>query len=218
MAFPFRIFLRSWVFLFGSFSFVAFPFLSAFRPQSGDPPVASGGFLVSFPFGRESKLTLPFPGAFLAFSHGLPFSRALRSLSRPLRSLVFVFESSSKGRRSRRPGFCRVCPCFLNKTQQRRSLFFLFPSSSFLFPSSSFPFPSSSFASFPFRVLFERLFPFAFPFPFPLPFPFPFSFPFRVIFVHHFSFSRPLRSLRVLFPSSSEGRRSRGSGFCSNVS
>ena len=127
-----------------------FPFSSALR--------AFFYLFVSFPFPVPF---VPFRFLFVSFRS---FSRPLCSLSRPLRSLVFLFESSSKGRRSRRPGFCRVCQCFVNKTQQRRfRLHFSFsfavfpvPSSSFLFPSSLFPFPRSSFASFPFRVLFEK--------------------------------------------------------------
>ena len=88
--------------------------------------------------------TAPFPTAFFVFVRCFTFSpplrsfsRPLRSLSRRLRSLVFLSESSSKGRRSRRPGFCRVCQCFVNKTQQRRfRLHFSFSFAVFLFPDS----------------------------------------------------------------------------------
>ena len=188
-----------------------FPFIFPYRLLFGEPRVFSAPlsetrrsrperFLVSFPFEAASNLTPAFPGCVSRVSsRRLPsrfplssfrvlfapsfrslfpfpvpvlfvpfcflfvsfrsFSRPLCSLSRPLCSLVFLFESSSKGRRSRRPGFCRVCQCFVNKTQQRR-----------------------------FRLHFS------------------FSFavcPFPVLFVRYVSFSRPLRSLLFLFPSSS---------------
>ena len=79
-------------------------------------------------------LFVPFCFLFVSFRSG---SRPLRSLSRPLRSLVFLSESSSKGRRSRRPGFGRVCQCFVNKTQQRRFRL------QFSFSFAVFPFPDS---------------------------------------------------------------------------
>ena len=132
-------------------SSVAFLFRSRFPLSSALRAFFS--FFVSFPFPVPF---VPFRFLFVSFRS---FSRPLCSLSRPLRSLVFLFESSSKGRRSRRPGFCRVCQCFVNKTQQRR-----------------------------FRLHFS------------------FSFavcPFPVLFVRYVSFSRPLRSLLFLFPSSS---------------
>ena len=113
-------------------SSVAFLFWSRFPFSS--PLRAFFSFFFPFPF---PVLFVPFRFLFVSFRS---FSRPLRSLSRPLRSLVFLFESSSKGRRSRRPGFCRVCQCFVNKTQQRRfRLHFSF-----------------SFAVFPFPVLFVR--------------------------------------------------------------
>ena len=61
------------------------PFMFPFRLLFREPPVSSGRFLVSFPFGRQSNLTQAFPAVFPGFHRRLAF-----------RIQVFLFQSSSR--------------------------------------------------------------------------------------------------------------------------
>ena len=104
--------------------------------------------LFSFSFSRS---LVPFRFLFVSFRS---FSCPLRSLSCPLRSLVFFFGVLFERPPVTSARFCRVCQCFVNKTQQRRfRLHFSFPFAVFPFPVLLVPFPVFFV---PFPVLFVR--------------------------------------------------------------
>ena len=98
---------------------VSFPFEPASSLTPAFPgvfPGSSVAFLFSPAFPFRVLFALSFPSFSFSFFRSLrffpfpllsfrSFSCPLRSLSHPLHSLVFLFESSSKGRRSRRPVF-----------------------------------------------------------------------------------------------------------------